>query len=403
MPPLLYLCHRIPFPPNKGDKIATFNLLKFLAKHYQIHLGYFIDDPFDQQYIKELVPYCASSFELDICDRRQAVSGVKALLMGESISTTHYHSKQFQAWVDQTIKQHNIQKFFVYSSAMAQFIDHPRYKKNTRILNMTDIDSDKWRQYALAKPWYSKWIYNREHHQLAKFEQKILQHFDVVTLVTEQEKQLFCQMSPSALTSKIHTVTNGVDTDYFNPDAQFDKSIPQPLMSPALCFTGAMDYWANVDAMVWFCQQVWPLVRAKHPQCQFYIVGGNPPKKVTELAILPGVIVTGRVPDVRPYVAHANVVVAPMKIARGVQNKVLEAMSMAKAVVMTTMAQEGINTNDNQQALVHDDANDMASCINDLLDSPNLDFTENRQWILKYYSWDGALLHLPQLINARYS
>jgi len=398
--PLLFLCHRIPFPPNKGDKIATFNLLKYLSKRYQVHLGYFIDDQHDLQYIDKLRPYCASSFDLNICDKRQAVSGINALFSGSSISTSHYRSASFQHWVDLTIAEFEIEKLYVYSSAMAQFIDHPRYQQKTRILNMTDIDSDKWRQYAQAKPWYSKWVYAREHRQLGKYEQQVLHNFDAVTLVTPQETELFCQMSPDPLANKIHTLTNGVDTDYFNPSADF--KLLATSTAPVLCFTGAMDYWANVDAMLWFCDNIWPKILQQHPQCKFYIVGGNPTAKVVALAERQGITVTGRVPDVRPYLAHCHLVIAPMRIARGVQNKVLEAMAMAKPVVMTSMAQEGIKVNEQQQLLVIDDSEHMAQSINQLLSGPIACYEHNRQWILNHYSWDGALEPLPALLDAQY-
>jgi sugar transferase (PEP-CTERM/EpsH1 system associated) len=398
--PLLFLCHRIPFPPNKGDKIATFNLLKYLSKRYQVHLGYFIDDQHDIQYVKKLEAYCETSFDLNICAKRQSVSGINAILSGTSISTSHYRSPAFQQWVDQTISRYHIEKLYVYSSAMAQFIDHPRYQQKTRILNMTDIDSDKWRQYALAKPWYSKWIYAREHRQLNRYEQQVLHNFDAVTLVTEQEADLFSQMSPPGLNNKIHTLTNGVDTDYFDPEAVFEK---RPLnTAPILCFTGAMDYWANVDAMVWFCDHIWPLILQRHPDCQFYIVGGNPTAKVIALGAKKGITVTGRVPDVRPYLDQCNVVVAPMRIARGVQNKVLEAMAMARPVVMTSMAQEGIKIDQEQQQLVIDDPELTASCINKMLSEQTTCYVKNRQWIINHYSWDGALQPLPSLLDATY-
>ena len=396
--PLLFLCHRIPFPPNKGDKITTFNLLKYLSTRYQVHLGCFLDDEFDRQYVKELEAYCETYFCLDICHRRQAVSGIKALIYRESVSTAHYRSVTFQQWVDDTVADHNIDKLYVYSSGMSQFIEHEQYHSNTRVLDMADIDSDKWRQYAENKPWYSRWIYAREQKILAKHEQQILNDFEAVTFITDEETKLFCSMSPTSLSHKIYTLSNGVDTKYFNPQADFDLIDLPELKRPAICFTGAMDYWANVDAVIWFCKNVWPQVLAENPACIFYIVGGKPPVKVKQLEALQGVIVTGRVPDVRPYVDNAKVTVAPMRIARGVQNKVLEAMAMAKPVVMTTMGQEGINVDEIQQTLLHDKPDEMAKCILSLLADDNLDFSQNRQWIIERYSWNGALKKLPELL-----
>ncbi len=396
--PLLFLCHRIPFPPNKGDKITTFNLLKYLSERYLVHLGCFIDDEFDRQYIHELDQFCHSSFCLDICQRKQSTSGIKALCTGESVSTAHYRSTKFQQWVDTTIAENKIDLLFVYSSGMSQFIEFEQYQHKTRILDMADIDSDKWRQYAENKPWYSRWIYSREQKILAKHEQQVLQDFEAVTFITDEETELFRTMSPSSSQEKIYTLSNGVDTDYFDPQTEFDITDLPQLVSPSICFTGAMDYWANVDAVVWFCKNVWPQVLAKVPNCTFYIVGGKPSVKVTKLAEIQGVIVTGRVPDVRPYVAVATLAIAPMRIARGVQNKVLEAMAMAKPVVMTSMGQEGIQVDTVQKALVHDEPNKMADSIIHLLEQKELDYSGNRHWIIKHYSWDGALDKLPSLL-----
>ena len=396
--PLLFLCHRIPFPPNKGDKITTFNLLKYLSERYIVHLGCFIDDEFDRQYIQELEQFCQSSFCLDICQRRQSISGVKALLNGESVSTAHYRSVKLQQWVDETIADNEIDLLFVYSSGMSQFIEHEQYHDKTRILDMADIDSDKWRQYAENKPWYSRWIYSREQKILAKHEQQVLQDFEAVTFITDEEAELFRTMSAEAFKEKIYTLSNGVDTDYFDPDAEFDMTDLPQLVSPSICFTGAMDYWANVDAVVWFCKYVWPQIITEVPECTFYIVGGKPPAKVTQLESLQGVVVTGRVPDVRPYLAASALAIAPMRIARGVQNKVLEAMAMAMPVVMTSMGQEGIQVDVVQKALVHDEPQAMADSIIRLLAKNTIDYSENRQWIIKHYSWNGALEKLPSLL-----
>ncbi|MGO4893914.1 TIGR03087 family PEP-CTERM/XrtA system glycosyltransferase [Flavobacterium sp. W21_SRS_FM6] len=399
--PILFLCHRIPFPPNKGDKITTFNLLIFLSKRYQIHLGCFIDDPFDRQYISELNKYCESFKTVDICARSQSTSGLKAMLFGNAVSTEHYRSSDLEQWTDETINKFDIDKLFVYSSGVAPFIDKDKYRHKTRILDMADIDSDKWRQYAENKPWYTRWIYSREYRILAKFEQKILQDFEAITLITEEEAALFKKMSPGDLRQKIYTLSNGVDTDYFSPEANFDFTGITDIKSPCICFTGAMDYWANEDAVVWFCKSVWPLITDEFPNCHFYIVGGKPSNKIKQLESLPGVVVTGRVVDVRPYIANSILAVAPLRIARGVQNKVLEAMSMAKPVVMTSMGQEGIAIPSEQQDLVQDDPIAMAHAILNLLNEKEVNFSVNREWIVHRYSWNGALEKLPNLLDLK--
>lgn len=410
--PVLFLCHRIPFPPNKGDKITTFNLLKFLAKHYDVHLGFFLDDPFDKQYVPALDEYCKSKFYIDICDRKQSISGLKALVSNDAITIEHYKEPAFQTWVDETIAKQGIQALFVYSSGIAQFVQsYVHDERYVKVLDMADIDSDKWRQYAENKPWFTRWIYAREQRKLATYEQQMLNDFNAVTLISDEEAKLFREMSPAPLRHKVHTLSNGVDTDYFCPTAEFDLTDLPQLAPLSICFTGAMDYWANVDAVVWFCENVWPSIISQHPECKFYIVGGNPTAKVQKLANLNGVVVTGRVPDVRPYIDASVAAVAPMRIARGIQNKVLEAMAMAKPVVMTTMGQEGIEMPSVQQPFVLDDAAAFGEAVNQLLNQLSplsepltkqgaLDYSDNRNWIIERYGWDGALRTLPSMLAA---
>lgn len=396
--PLLFLCHRIPFPPNKGDKIATFNLLKFLSSHFDVFLGYFVDERDDLAYVDALADYCVESFYVDICDRRQSVSGLKALYKGLSVTEAHYLSDEMQTWVDTIIEQQHINNVFVYSSGIYQFVEN--YTERHLVIDLCDIDSDKWRQYAENKPWFLRWIYQREQRLLSAYEQEILAQARYVGLVTEDESKLFCSLSPEKFADKIKTIPNGVDTVFFDPNATFDRPAELVTQSLSICFTGAMDYWANEDAVVWFCQHVWPKVRVSYAHCQFNIVGGNPTANVQKLAQLSGVNVTGRVPDVRPYIAEAQLVVAPMRIARGVQNKVLEGMSMAKVVVMTSMAQEGIEIDANIARYVVDDADEMAVLINQLLAQSLTEQGQyNRQWILNKFSWNGALKSLPTLFE----
>ncbi|GGF65840.1 TIGR03087 family PEP-CTERM/XrtA system glycosyltransferase [Alteromonas lipolytica] len=402
METVLFLCHRIPFPPNKGDKITTYNLVKYLASRYHVVIGCFIDDEHDRQYIKDVQAMSVELFTVDICGRSSLQSGVTSLLAGKPVSTHHYKDQSMQQWVDDVIARRSIDRLIAYSGGTAQFIEHEKYAGKKRILDMADVDSDKWRQYAENKPFYSAWIYAREQRLVEAYEQKILQEFNAVTLITDEERDHFRKISPSSLKDKIVTLGNGVDTDYFDPNATFDFTDSPDKDHRVICFTGAMDYWANVDAVVWFVEHVWPLVRAQHPELYFYIVGGKPSEKVKALASTAGVVVTGRVVDVRPYVSQSQLCVAPLRIARGVQNKVLEAMSMAKPVVMTSMGQEGIALPAQQTPLVEDDAAHQAKIINDLInDAAKLSGIgeENREWIIQRYGWDGALALLDQLLE----
>ncbi|MDC8830327.1 TIGR03087 family PEP-CTERM/XrtA system glycosyltransferase [Alteromonas gilva] len=402
METVLFLCHRIPFPPNKGDKITTYNLVKYLAKRYRLVIGCFIDDEHDKQYIPTVEQMCDELFTVDITAKSNLRSGVMSLFANKPVSTYHYNSAAMQQWVDDVTERRGIKHLIAYSAGTAQFIEGAKHRDKKRIVDMADVDSDKWQQYAAKKPFYSAWVYAREHRLVKQYEQQILRDFDAVTLITDEERDLFKSLSPASFANKIVTLGNGVDTEYFDPQAQFDFTDKPDDGHELICFTGAMDYWANEDAVVWFVSEVWPAVRQRFPDLYFYIVGGKPTEKVQSLADQDGVVVTGRVVDVRPYVHKSKLCVAPLRIARGVQNKVLEAMSMAKPVVMTSMGQEGIELPDAQQPLVEDNPQQQAALLISLLDdrAKLADIGQiNREWIAARYGWDGALSLLDSLLE----
>ncbi|MDD5272029.1 MAG: TIGR03087 family PEP-CTERM/XrtA system glycosyltransferase, partial [Methylovulum sp.] len=330
---LLFLAHRIPYPPNKGDKIRSYHFLKYLAAEFNVYLGTFIDDPHDWRYTDTVDALCAATCYQDLKPLPAKIKSLQGLLTGEALSLPYYKNTALQAWVDTTINSQAITKVLIFSSVMAQFI-RPEHKVKL-VVDFVDVDSDKWRQYADKKNGFARWIYQREAQYLLAYERQLAGWAKTSLFVSEQEAALFKTLAPEA-SAKVGFVNNGVDTDYFSPDHFYVS--PYPPAQDVLVFTGAMDYWANVDAVVWFATQVFPLLQGRYPQLCFYIVGSKPAKAVLELAGNPAITVTGRVDDVRPYLAYARLAVAPLRIARGIQNKVLEAMAMAKVVVATTAA-----------------------------------------------------------------
>jgi sugar transferase (PEP-CTERM/EpsH1 system associated) len=394
-PKILYLCHRIPYPPNKGDKIRSFNLLKELAKTYDVYLGCFIDDPFDRQYREKLADFCVEFCAPELPKLWSKIKGLTAFLRGMPITLPYYSNNQLANWVEQTIEQHQIDTVLVFSSSMAQYVDNPKYQAMCRVIDFVDVDSDKWRQYAEKQKGIMSWVFNREHRLLERYEQHYCQQFNHSLFVSPDEAAMFRTLMPSALASKIKPLLNGVDVVFFDPK----NTLGEPeieLNDDFIVFTGAMDYWANVDAVVWFCDEVWPLIQAKAPALKFLIVGGNPDAKVRELANRPNVTVTGRVHDVRPYIQSAKVVVAPLRIARGIQNKVLEAMSMDKPIVASAMAMEGINAPTSTCLAQTDEAAPFAAAVLAMLDvAPTVD---SRQWVIDHFTWQATLAPLPQLL-----
>ncbi len=383
MSKLLFLVHRIPYPPNKGDKIRSFHFLKALAEKYEVYLGTFIDDPDDRQYVDALQPFCKESFCIDLNPQISKLKSLIGFFSGEALSLPYYRNSVMQAWVDRTIAEQRIERVLIFSSPMAQYVEN--YAHMHFVADFVDVDSDKWRQYADRKTWPASWVYRREAEKLFEYEKRIAKRADRTLFVSEKEAQLF-QSLASDVADKVGFVNNGVDTDFFDPDLRYES--PFSPGEKAIVFTGAMDYWANVDAVVWFAQQVLPLVTQQCPDAKFYIVGSKPDKAVQQLAENDAaVIVTGRVEDVRTYVAHAKVVVAPLRIARGIQNKVLEAMAMAKPIVATTAAMEGISGNDSIQVALGDAPANFAGLVTKYLLSSTNSVMDNRHYVLADFSW----------------
>ena len=303
-----------------------------------------------------------------------------------------------QQWVDSRLQQEGLQRIFVFSSPMAQFVMNHRASLCRRVIDFVDVDSDKWRQYANHKRWPLSWLYRREAEHLLMFEKHVATTFDSSIFVSAAEADLFKRKVPEAA-GRTGFLDNGVDSDYFSPQRDYEN--PYDNQSRHIVFTGVMDYWANVHAVQWFAMHVMPLVREVVPAANFIIVGARPSGEVQKLADLPGVEVTGAVSDVRPYLAHAHVAVAPLRIARGVQNKVLEAMAMAKAVVASPAAVEGIDFSNPEELQVAESEREFASRVIRLLrqDIPAL-AVESRQWVAGRYDWNSNLERIGALLEA---
>ena len=397
--PLLYLCHRIPFPPNKGDKITTFNVLKYLKQHYDIHLGCFVDDAFDTRYQEDVAQYCVSSQCIPLSRAYSKLKGLTALLKGEPITLPFYARHSMQQWVDTTIAQYNIRKAFVYSGCMAQYVI-PHTEHLHTVMHFADIDSDKWRQYALKSKGIMKAIYQREHKTLEEYEIAVANALDVSCFVTQTETDAFKALLEPVIQEKVMPLENGLDSEYFSPTADTTLGEDYPLdQENFIVFTGAMDYWANADAVTWFTEHVWPKIIAAAPDTKLYLVGSSPGPEVQALAQQPGVIVTGRVEDVRPYLQHAKAAIAPMQIARGVQNKLLEAMAMAKPIIVSPLTIEGMEAYPTEHLAVANDPDVIAQWLVDKLQAPPVIAHTSRLWIEQHYSWEAKLKPLLGYLN----
>ena len=393
---LLFLTHRIPYPPNKGDKIRSYHLLKHMAQHYHVHLGTFIDDEDDWQYVDKVKALCGETYFGKLNPATARYGSLTAMLTGRPLTLDYYRDAGLRRWVADLLEQHPVDRFLVFSSAMAQFV--PPRAVGTRVIDFVDIDSDKWAQYADKKSWPMNLVYRREARKLLDYERRIAGEFDASLFVSQTEARMFRTMAPEHA-HKIAAFTNGVDTDYFSPDHVLEN--PYTPDEQAIVFTGAMDYWPNVDAVDWFAREIFPGVRRNHPAAVFYIVGSKPSVQVQALARLPGVKVTGRVEDVRPYIAHARLAVAPLRIARGIQNKVLEAMAMASTVVVTPQALEGICATPGAELLLAADSSDFTATVNAQLARPNSAIGgAARALVIAHYGWTSNLASVDRCFSA---
>lgn len=399
MKDILYLVHRLPYPPNKGDKIRSFNLLKHLAASNNVHLGCFVDDRADYKYIADLDEYCASVSAVPLNAAAAKFASLRGLLSSEALSVPYYASREMHRWVRETIENRGISAVVCFSSPMAQFVAGTEFEHMTRIMDLVDIDSDKWRQYAKQSRWPKQWIYAREARLLADYERTIAADFDAVLFVSDGEADMFTAQVEE-FGSKVHAMRNGVATDYFCADPQ--RISPYDVGSRTLVFTGMMNYWPNEDATRWFAESVLPLVRSERPDAEFWIVGAQPSRGVQQLATLPGVQVTGAVDDVRPYLQHADLVVAPLRIARGVQNKVLEALAMGKRVVCTPDAAFGLHSADEAPLDVAADATGFAASVLRALEAENSAgiSAAARDYVLAHYDWPTNLSVIDSLLDA---
>ena len=398
MEDLLFLAHRIPYPPNKGDKIRSYHMLKELARSYRVHLGAFVDTLDNRRYRGKLEALCESVFLLDLHPLQARVRSLSGLLRGEALSVPYYYDRRMQAWVDDLLARTTLQRIFVFSSAMCQYVIDIESRSIRRIIDFVDVDSDKWQQYAGRKSWPASWVYSREGRQLLRYEKMVAGRFDSSVFVSADEAALFQKLAPE-VSSHVVFLDNGVDHEYFSPDRDYKE--PYAGNKAVLVFTGAMDYWANIDAVIWFAQDIFPRIRETVTNVQFFIVGARPTEEVLQLAAIPGVTVTGAVADIRPYLAYARAAVAPLRVARGTQNKVLEAMAMAVPILATSAAMAGIEYDDPAGLQVTDSEQQFSAMAIEMLqrdDSQPL--RASRQWVCQRYDWDVNLGKIYELFES---
>lgn len=396
MAKLLYLVHRLPYPPNKGDKVRSYHLLRHLLQQgHQVFLGSFIDDPDDEAHLPALRSLCADVCAVTLQPRSAKLRSLAGLAHGEPLTLHYYDSPRLHDWVRTTVATHQIDATVVFSSSMAQYAESAPGLPT--LVDLVDVDSAKWTEYADAHAWPMSWLYRREGERLLAYERAVVARSHRAFLVTDKEVELFRRRAPEC-GDKLQTLCNGVDAEQFAPAA--DRPSPFAADEVPLVFTGAMDYWPNIDAVDWFARGVLPVLRRRWPALRFHIVGRSPTPAVRALAG-EAVSVSGTVPDVRPYLQHAAAVVAPLRLARGVQNKVLEAMAMGRPVVCASACIEALGTVSGRHVLAADDTDAYGAQLGRLFADPasaSAIGQAGRRHVLDHFSWSARLAGLDGVL-----
>lgn len=398
MSSLLLISHRFPYPPDRGEKIRLWHLIQHLAQSHRIFLGCLVDDERDWQHLARLDAVCAEIGCFGIDKRRQKIRALARLRPGRPLMLDYYDHPGLRRWIAALAARESIDLAYVFSTAMAPYaLGLPGVR---RILDMVDVDSEKWADYAREAAWPASVVWGREARTLRAYERHAALACERTLLVTAAEAARFAELAPESR-GRVAVLENGVDLDFFAPpDSPSATPYPQP--GPWLALVGNMDYPPNEDAAAWFAREILPLLRrGSDPSTapRLAIVGANPGPQIQSLGALPGVLVTGRVADVRPYLTHAAAVVAPLRIARGVQNKVLEGMAMARPVVASTQAFQGIRATPGRDLLVGDGAAAIAALVAEVLDGGHEGLgAAGRLAVERHYAWADQLAGLDSIL-----
>lgn len=398
-PEVLFLAHRAPWPPDRGDRIRSWNVLRALAAHATVHCGCLVEGKADPAQRDAIGAITASQC---FAPRKASLgwAGLAALASGRPVSLTAFASATLARWVQRILAERPIAAIYVFSGQMAQFV--PEGFQGRVVMDFVDVDSAKFAAYAdAAKSWPVRTIHAREARVLSAFEARAARRADVSLLISAQERDLFVSRLADPSGVAVMVLGNGIDADRFSPDAV----TPEPSLAgqgPHIVFTGQMDYAPNVAAVRLFAQQVMPAIRAQYPHATFAIVGRAPHADVRALDGVAGTRVTGEVPDVRPWLRAADLVVAPLQIARGVQNKVLEAMAMARPVLLTAAAATGIAGSDGEHFAIADGAPALAAralaLIGDRAGAQAMGAAA-RAFVRAHAGWDQVLAPLPVMMG----
>ncbi|HEY7424164.1 MAG TPA: TIGR03087 family PEP-CTERM/XrtA system glycosyltransferase [Gemmataceae bacterium] len=391
LPNILFLAHRVPYPPDKGDRIRSFNLLRFLSRRACVHLACLADEPVEEDTMLALRSYCARVAVVPVGGRSRWLRALFSLARGRTVSEGAFDLPELGAVVRRWASETRFDVTLASASSIAPYLRLEELRDIPAVLDLMDVDSQKWFDYAATCRGPRAWLYRTEGRRLRRLEQTLSGWARAITLVGEAEADIYRQFCPDG---PVHAITNGVDLDYFHPTL--------PAVGPSCVFVGALDYLPNVEGAVWFCREVWPEVLRCRPKAKFYLVGRRPAAAVQRLADLPGVELVGQVPDVRPYVAAAAVTVVPLRIARGVQNKVLESLAMSRPAIASPQTLAGLKAQPGVHLLQASSREQWQQAILALFDDPALGRRlgeAGRRYVEEHHCWERCLQPFAPLLG----
>lgn len=396
---ILFLAHRVPFPPDRGDKIRSHHLLRTLARLSNVHVGTLAESTADRAGEADLSRIAASHF---VAPRVKplALAGAEAVLARKPVSLAAFHCAALERWVRMTIETREIETIVVFSGQMGQYV--PERFAGRVVIDLCDVDSAKFAAYADAGQ--RVWLNRREARLLAREEERLAGRADATILISEAEANLLRARLPARLAERVRVIGNGIDAARFDPAASAPHQALAARKGPHFVFTGQMDYWPNEKAAIWAARELLPALRRRLPSAELHIVGRSPTRSVEALGGRAGTSVWGEVPDMRPFIAAADMVLAPLDIARGVQNKVLEAMAMARPILLSPAAAAGIDARDGEEWLVCErEPGSMAAAAACLLADPARAAAMGaaaRRFVLDRHGWDTLLEPLGTILAA---
>jgi polysaccharide biosynthesis protein PslH len=388
---IFFVCQRVPFPADRGDKITTFNEIRHLSMGHEVHVFCLADGSRDLDNLPGLNAHVRSVTAVPVSGWRSRLRALTALVIGEPLSVAVYNEKQLHNAIRKQFAALKPDLIMVYSCNVAQYAEE--FSQVPRLMQFAELDSSRWGQYAKRSPIPLRWIYAIEQRRFFAYEQRIARSFSHALVCTPIEQREFERLIPDV---PVGLVGNGVDLDYF-------RTAGSPKQPGSVVFTGVMDYLPNVDAVIWFCNEALPLIQAQIPEASFVICGSRPTPAVQRLAKQRGVTVTGRVPDTRPYLDRAEVFVAPLRMGRGIQNKLLEGLAMGLPCVASIAASTGVVIPDGDGILTAKDANEFAGHVVRLLregDFRTAMARKARAAVEANYQWATQLAALDRIIAA---